>query len=160
MLNSMNVRAAERSELDQLARIWYDGWQDAHVALMPAELTRLRTVERFRDRLEAALPDIRVVGAVGTPAGFSIIKADELYQIFVSKEARGTGVAVALMDEAEARLARNGVRTAWLACAVGNERAARFYQKRGWQLAGTVTYHAETQDGPFPLNVCRYEKTL
>src|SRR5262245_8776345 len=149
----MKVRTAQPTEIDQLARIWYDGWHDAHVALMPAELTRLRTLESFRDRLEAALGEVRAVGPVGAPTGFSFTKADELYQIYVSAEARGTGVAVALMDEVEARLARRGIRTAWLACAVGNERAARFYRKRGWRLAGTVEYQAETVNGPFPLNV-------
>ena len=64
------------------------------------------------------------------------------------------------MEDAEARLSRNGVETAWLACAIGNDRAARFYEKRGWHRAGTMMNMAETSDGPFQLEVWRYEKAL
>jgi GNAT superfamily N-acetyltransferase len=156
----MKARPALKFELDRLARIWFDGWRDAHAEIVPPELARLRTLESFRDRLVAALPDIRVVGATNAPLGFSIVKHDELYQLFVSAEARGTGVAAALIADAEARLASSGVKTAWLACAIGNARAARFYEKSGWRRVGTMINHAETQEGPFPLEVWRYEKSL
>jgi GNAT superfamily N-acetyltransferase len=122
----MDVRVAEKFEIDQLARIWHDGWNDAHAHLVPVELVQHRTLESFRDRLEAALPDTRVVGASGAPVGFAIVKGDELYQLYVSAPSRGSGVAAALIDDAEARLAASGVESAWLACAIGNDRAARF----------------------------------
>ena len=83
----MDVRAAEASEIDTLARIWYDGWQDAHAELLPKELTPIRTLKSFRDRLSAALADVRVVGPIGEPAGFCLIKGDELYQLYVSAPA-------------------------------------------------------------------------
>jgi len=140
--------------------MWFDGWQDAHARIVPAELARLRTLESFRSRLQATLPDTRVVGPVGSPLGFSIVKGDELYQLYVAAPARGSGVAVVLIDDAEKRLAQQGVETAWLACAVGNHRAARFYQKRGWHEVGTMVYQADTANGSFPLEVWRYEKSL
>jgi GNAT superfamily N-acetyltransferase len=156
----MEVRAAEESEVDALAKLWYEAWQDAHARIVPEELTRARTLESFRQRLRADLPNVRVVGPVGAPVGFCTIKDDELYQLFVSAPARGSGVAAALIDDAEARLARSGVDTAWLACAIGNNRAARFYEKRGWHLAGTVVSQLDTTAGTFPLEVWRYEKAL
>ena len=156
----MNVRAAEASEIDHLARIWYDGWQDAHAAIMPAELTRLRTLESFGERLRAALPDLRVVGPSAAPVGLCILKGNELYQLYVSAQARGSGVAAALMADAEARLAAEGFEIAWLACAIGNDRAARFYDKSGWRRTGTVAYEAEIPNGTVPLEVWRYEKDL
>src|SRR5215210_254687 len=55
----------------------------------------------------------------------------------------------ALLDDGEARLARRGVRTAWLACAIGNNRAARFYEKRGWVRARTMVNRIDTADGVF-----------
>jgi ribosomal protein S18 acetylase RimI-like enzyme len=78
----------------------------------------------------------------------------------ISPEARGTGIAKVLTAEAEDRLSKNGVKTAWLACAIGNDRAARFYEKCGWRRAGAVVIEVETSAGPFPLEVWRYEKLL
>jgi len=156
----MNVRIAERAEINQLADLWYDGWRDAHAQIVPAELTRLRTRESFRNRLEAALPDVRAVGPLGAPVGFCIIKGDELYQLYVSAGSRGSGVAAALIADAEARLSERGVETAWLACAIGNERAARFYEKCGWRLARRMVNELDTVEGTFPLEVWRYEKSL
>lgn len=156
----MQVRFADAAEIDHLARLWHDVWHETHAPLQPPELTRLRTLESFHERLQAALPDIRVAGPLGAPVGFCVLKGEELYQLFVSPEARGSGVAAALIADAEARLAARGVETAWLVCAIDNERAARFYEKSGWHLAGTVVNPAETSSGPFPLEVWRYEKRL
>jgi GNAT superfamily N-acetyltransferase len=153
-------RDAEEAEIAHLAKLWYDGWQDAHAQILPAELARARTLESFRDRLHAALPNVRVVGSVGEPMGFCIVKGDELYQLFVAAQARGSGVAAALIADAEARLADAGVEIAWLACAIGNDRAARFYEKRGWRRAGIVVNELEIPNGVFPLEVWRYEKRL
>jgi ribosomal protein S18 acetylase RimI-like enzyme len=158
--DAMDVRAAEDAEIDHLARVWYDGWRDAHLRIVPAELTRLRTLESFRTRLQTDLRNVRVVGPSGAPVGFCIVKGDELYQLFVSAESRGSGVAGALIADAEARLAGSGVDTAWLACAIGNERAARFYEKRGWHRVGTIVNPLETGSGTFLLEVWRYEKSL
>ncbi len=63
------------------------------------------------------------------------------------------------MADAEARLAGEGVEVAWLACAIGNDRAARFYEKCGWRRAGTVAYEPDAAFG-MPLDVWRYEKRL
>ena len=158
--DDVKVRSGEERDLDQLAHVWFDGWHEAHAQIVPPGLTRLRTFESFRDRLRAALPDVRVVDASGAPVGFSVLKGDELYQLFVSAQARGSGVAAALIADAEQRLRASGVETAWLACAIGNERAARFYQKCGWHRVGTMLNQAETSAGTFPLDVWRYEKRL
>jgi len=159
-MTSWTVRPATPAEIARIARVWFDGWHEAHAHLVPPDLTALRTLESFAERLHPMLDDIRVVGAAGAPVGFCALKGDELYQMFVSREARGSGAAAALMADAEARLAAAGVTTAWLACAIGNDRAARFYEKSGWRRAATITYHAETPTGVLPLDVWRYEKSL
>jgi GNAT superfamily N-acetyltransferase len=123
-----------------------------------ARLVRLRTPGSFRGRLEAAFADVRVAGPPGAPVGFCALKGDELHQIFLAPEARGA--AAAPIADAEARLARRGVETAWLTCAIGNARAARFCEKSGWRLAGTVVAPAATSSGPLPMEVWRYEKRL
>ena len=157
---SMSVRAADVGEIDHLARLWHEGWRDAHAALAPAGLVRARTLDSFRDRLAAALPDTFVIGPPGAPSGFYMLKDDELYQFYVARAARGLGVAAALIADAEARLAARGVTTAWLACAIGNDRAARFYEKCGWVRARTTMNRLETADGVFEVEIWRYEKAM
>jgi hypothetical protein len=84
---AMTARPGDPSETGALARLWYDGWQDAHAAILP-------------------------------PA------------------------------DAEAQLSARCVETAWLACATGNARAARFYEKCGWCLTRTMVSSLDTVDGP------------
>jgi ribosomal protein S18 acetylase RimI-like enzyme len=155
-----NVRDPRASEIPALARIWHDGYHDAHAALMPEALTRARTLDSFSERMQTHLAEVRVVGQIGAPVGFYMLKSDELYQLYVSTTARGTGAAAALITDAETRLRERGTETAWLSCAIGNDRAARFYEKRGWIFAGTFISRLETPDGPFDVEVQRYEKRL
>lgn len=159
-LTGTNIRDAELSEIGQLAKIWFDGWQDAHALIVPAELARLRTLQSFGERLRAASAGVRVAGALGAPVGFYFLKGAELYQFYVSSNARGSGIAAVLMADAEARLGESGVQTAWLACAIGNDRAARFYEKCRWVRTGTVSDDVEVPGGTFALEVWRYEKSL
>jgi GNAT superfamily N-acetyltransferase len=160
MEQPMRPRLALPEEIDHLALLWHEGWRDAHEAILPEDLRNDRTLEGFRKRLQAALDQIRVVGAPRGPVGFYIVKHDELYQLYVSRTSRGRGVAAALMADAEERLSRSGVETAWLACAIGNKRAARFYEKCGWQFVGTMINPLDTSKGVYPLEVWRYEKVL
>jgi ribosomal protein S18 acetylase RimI-like enzyme len=157
---AMRVRDAEEAEIVYLAKLWYDGWRDAHEQIVPAKLKRLRTEQSFEERMRAAIAAVRVIGPPGEPVGFCMLKGDELYQLYVSAQARGSGAAAALMADAEARLSDSGFGTAWLACAIGNERAARFYEKCGWRRVGTMVNRLETPEGEFLLEVWRYEKQL
>ena len=158
MTAQLTIRNASETELDHLARLWHDTWHESHAPIVPAELTRRRTLDNFRQRLEHALPRIRVTGPAGAPVGFSVIQDGELYQLFVSAEARGTGAAAALIADAETRLRESGIETAWLACAIGNQRAARFYEKSGWSRVGTMVNRLVTPEGEYLLEVGRYEK--
>ena len=99
----MHVRPADPSDLDLLAGIWYDGWQDAHARILPPGLARRRTLESFRDRLRAALPNVRVVPAATPAVGFCLVRGDELCQLYVSAASRGSGAAAALITDAESR---------------------------------------------------------
>jgi GNAT superfamily N-acetyltransferase len=159
-LSPMLVWPARPDDIDQLSSLWHEGWHEAHASLVPAELTRLRTLDSFSQRLAAAIADVRVVRSSGRVSGFCWLKGSEVYQLFVSTDARGTGVAAALLADAERQLCGAGVRDAWLACAIGNDRAAAFYEKHGWRRIGTMINDVETSEGSFPLDVWRYEKRL
>jgi ribosomal protein S18 acetylase RimI-like enzyme len=156
----MELRAAQPEDIERLIEIWFEGWRDAHASILPDTLTRLRTRDSFRERLRSELDAVRVVVERGEPLGFAMIRTTELYQFYVAAPARGTGAAAALIRDAESAMLARGVDVAWLACAVGNVRAARFYEKNGWRQTGVVTIDSETSEGPFPLQVWRYEKDL
>jgi ribosomal protein S18 acetylase RimI-like enzyme len=156
----MIFRPAETDDLDALAQLWFDGWQDGHAHIAPAGLTKARTLESFRERLGAAMADLFVIGAPGAPIAFVMLNDDELYQFYVGRAARGSNVAPALMRAAETELARRGYTDVWLACAVGNDRAARFYDKSGWRNAGTRVSRLDTPGGVFEIDIWRYEKAL
>lgn len=156
----MVIRAAEDADVLALVRIWHDGWHDAHSQIVPAEMTRVRTKDNFRQRVADALSVMWVAGDAGAPVGFYVLSGEELHQLYVSAEARGTGVAAALLSDAERRLLNNGVEIGWLACAIGNHRAARFYEKHGWERMRIVNITVNTPAGVMPLDVWRYEKRL
>lgn len=156
----MQVRDAVDQDLLPLARLWHQGWTDAHAQILPEALARLRTAESFVERMRSAMGSVRTIGERGAPLGFHWIKGDELYQIYVAAEARGQGMAQALMGDAEARFLARGISRPWLACAIGNERAARFYRKAGWTMTGVECVPADTVEGPFPLDVWRFERAL
>jgi len=48
---------------------------------------------------------------------------------------------------------------AWLACAIGNERAARFYEKCGWHRTGVVTSRLDAPSGNFSAASLALRKT-
>ena len=159
-MSGMQVRHAQASETAALAQLWFDGWQDAHAAILPAELARLRTRESFAERLQRGLAEVRVVGPLGSPLGFCMLKEDELYQLFVCAQARGKGIAAQLLADGEARIVARGCKLAWLSCAIGNDRAARFYAKSGWRNTGKFITPVETTQGLFDLEVWRFEKRV
>ena len=156
----LDLRPAEPSDLPALARLWHAAWHETHAPLSPDSLVRLRTLDSFTDRLSGLLADTMTAGPIEQPLGFCAIKADELYQLFVAPEARGRGAAAALLADGETRLAAAGHDRAFLTCAIGNEHAARFYEKSGWRNVGVVTDTLETADGPYAMQVWRFEKAL
>jgi len=153
-------RPAIPRDIPALTALWLEGWIEAHAAIVPAELTALRTEASFADRLMRDLGATRVGTIEGNLAGFHIIKDAEVYQFYVGANARGTGFATALMTDAETILRANDTTNAWLACSIGNDRAAAFYRKVGWVNSRSETIDLDTSAGIFPLTVWRFEKTV
>lgn len=152
-----SVRDATSVDMSSLASLWHDAWHDAHAHLVPQGLVRARTLENFQTRLQL-LEAIRVLGPPGEPVGFHVVAGSLLDHLYVAAQVRGTGLAAILLTDAEERLAKQGHAIGWLTCAVGNDRAARFYAKHGWKLAGTVVERAPVLLGAIPVTVWRYEK--
>ena len=96
----------------------------------------------------------------GEVAGFVMVVGDEVEQVYVAAAHRGTGIAAALMHEAERQVAANGHAEAWLAVVPGNARARAFYEKAGWRDDGPFDYAAATEHGPIAVPCRRYTKLL
>lgn len=156
----LEPRLATAHDLEPLARLWHDGWREAHLGHVPEELTKRRTLASFRSRVEAFGDALRTAGPNGAPLGFAAIHADELDQIFVAPEGRGTQLAAILLKDAEARMKASGVTRAHLLCVIENTRAARFYGLQGWQNMGISRETVKTELGPFAFDLLRFEKTL
>ncbi len=156
----LTLRPATSDDVPILARIWFEGWHDAHHDILPESLRQHRTEARFAERLSHALNDLRVLVRDGEVLGFTYLRHNEVYQLYLGREARGSGAAAALMDDAEAQLSARGFDHLILDCAIGNGRAERFYEKRGWINAGPLPVEIETDDGAIPLTVLRFEKRV
>jgi GNAT superfamily N-acetyltransferase len=151
---------ARPGDIPALAALWNSGWHEAHAAIVPSALTKLRTLDSFETRAARHLPATRIARSEGQLLGFSMIRGNELYQLYVDPAARGSGAAQALVQDAEEIIRQAGHDRAILACSIGNERAAQFYRKCGWTCSGEHDEELEVPGGSFTLTVWRFERAL
>jgi GNAT superfamily N-acetyltransferase len=149
------VRPATPEDAPAVAEIWRDGWRDGHLGLVPDELAAVRTDESFRTRAADRIGDTTVAAVDGAVAGFVMVVGDEVEQVYVSARHRGSGVADALLAEAERQVRENGHASAWLAVVAGNGRARSFYERMGWSDEGGFDYQAAVEDGTSVAVPCR-----
>lgn len=134
------VRRAEAADLDALAAL-FDAYRRFYE--QPADVPRARRflAERLANGESVVFVALRADGA--GLAGFcqlyptfcSVAAAPTrvLYDLFVAPEARGQGVAQALMQAAEDDARRAGCVRLDLSTAHTNRRAQALYESRGWQ---------------------------
>jgi GNAT superfamily N-acetyltransferase len=156
----LTLRPARTDDAPVVADIWRRGWRDGHLGHVPDALVAIRTDESFDTRAAHRVGDTVVATVDGDVAGFIMVVGDEVEQVYVAAEHRGGGVAAALLTEAERLVAANGHDRAWLAVAVGNARARRFYAKRAWVDEGVFDYAPTTEDGPVTVPCHRYVKAV
>lgn len=154
------IRKATPADASAVADIWSAGWPDGHLGHVPHELVAVRTEEDFRRRAAKRVADTVVAEVGGSVAGFTMVVDDEVEQVYVVAAHRGSGLADALLADAEARIRADGYRRAWLAVVAGNARARRFYERRGWVDDGPLVYPAEGPNGPIDVPAHRYVKDL
>jgi GNAT superfamily N-acetyltransferase len=154
------IRPAEPEDASAVADIWHHGWVDGHLGHVPDNLVAIRTVGSFSTRAAQRVGDTVVATVDGTLAGFVMVVGDEVEQVYVSRHHRGTGVAAALLAESERLVKETGHDQAWLAVAVGNARARRFYERNGWTDQGAFDYPAASEDGSIAVPCHRYVKRV
>ncbi|WP_340687305.1 GNAT family N-acetyltransferase [Amycolatopsis coloradensis] len=160
MPTSTVVRAATSADAGAIAKIWFHGWQDGHLGNVPDSLVRIRTRESFWERAAERVGDTTVAVLDGEVAGFVMVVGDEVEQVYVSSDHRGSGVAGVLLSEAERLVSADGHSRAWLAVAPGNARARRFYERCGWVDNGEFDNRVTGPEGMVSVPCRRYVKTV
>ena len=100
--------------------------QDTHPFPVPA------VRDRWLRELADADVDCRVVHAGGRVVAYVVLCGDELLHLGTAVDTWGSGLAGQVHDEALALLRDRGVTVVRARVFEGNERARRFYRRRGW----------------------------
>lgn len=132
------VRPARLNDRQAILEIWHQGWHEAHARLVPTALLAFRTPEYFSRWLDQCTDKFHVAEDDGALSGFVSVKDCEIVKLYVAPDARGAGVARALLSHAERLLAAQGIEEAALFCLAGNFRAERFYARQGWRISETI----------------------
>lgn len=155
--SDMQIRIAGQNDIGAVAQLWHLGWHSAHASIVDADLVRTRAPAEFVSRTQAHLSQTHLAIIDGAVVGFFMIEGNELYQFYVDSSQLGTGLATKMMGQAEALLPSP---IAWLACSVGNDRAAAFYAKSGWTNVGEEELQVETSEGAMAVRIWRFEKAV
>ncbi|WP_433935327.1 N-acetyltransferase family protein [Sorangium cellulosum] len=168
------IRRAQPGDAATIARVEVDSWRAAYLGLVPAsDLNALSTQAR-----EASWRRILSHGAAtGTRAwtlhaedaalGFASagptrdddepLDVGELYTLYLLPAAWGRGLGAALLDTAQADLARRRHRTMTIWVLEGNTRARRFYELSGFTRDGA---RRPARVGAGSLPEVRYRRAL
>ncbi len=125
--------------------------QDTHP--FPTDRVRRRWVEEVAD---PTVDCFVVVGVDGAVAGFAASRGAELLHFGTARHTWGSGLAARAHDELLVHIRRGGHALAWLRVFEDNERAVRFYRRRGWVPTD------QTSRSSFPPHptLRRYERGL
>ena len=141
---TFTIRAGTDADAEDFIRLIGDAWGEYPNCVLDvdAEVPELRALathfEKAGGALWAAEQDGRVVGMVATRPLRDDDEAWEIGRMYVAKEARGTGLAHALLDGAEAHAVAHGAQRMILWTDTRFEAAHRFYEKRGYVRAGSI----------------------
>jgi ribosomal protein S18 acetylase RimI-like enzyme len=150
------IGAERLSELEPL-------WRSLHrhhrsVADLPVladdDLSWQRRRDGYRALLETPGAFILLATVAEQPVGYAVVEIRagdddtwpvgahraELISLAVAVDARGRGIGSALMDAVDAELDRRGVRDLEVAVMAGNDRARRFYERRGLRVGELLLY--------------------
>ncbi len=158
-IHDVNIRKAEKTDIPALARVWNDSWHAGHGHIDPVA-AKFRDLAYFEERIVSGLARMIVAEEDGKIVGFSGWEGDGIAQVFIAPSHFGTNVAPRLLATVEAILKAEGYQRIWLHCAVGNDRARRFYEKNGWRVARVFDDEVGTREGPRPMRAWHMEKTV
>ena len=152
---TISYRDADPGDAPQLARFFADVFRETFGALYdPADLAAF-LAEHGEAQWAGQLGDpafaVRLAEASGTVAGYAKLgplrlpltltgPALELRQLYVAGSSRGTGIAAALMEWTINEARRRSAAELYLSVFTQNSRARRFYDRYGFEEAGSYKF--------------------
>jgi GNAT superfamily N-acetyltransferase len=152
----VTIRTATTDDARSIAEVHVSSWRWAYDRLLPATVLDALSVDaragEWASILAGSPGHVSVaVGPDGLLRGFASVGATrdgdggagtgELFAIYVEPGSAGRGVGSALQSWAEQALRDGGFTRATLWVLETNERARRFYERRGWTFDGTRGEH-------------------
>lgn len=138
--------------MEAIARLHLASWRSAYHGIVPDAFLEGVTLQSRVTRWHAALsaeesPGTETIVAVDGPTILGVCSfgprrqplsstTGEIYALHVLPASRRGGLGTMLLDEAGRRLVERGFRWAFLWVLRENMDARRFYELRGWSLAG------------------------
>jgi ribosomal protein S18 acetylase RimI-like enzyme len=174
-ISRASIRRAQPADAAAIARTEVDSWQSAYLGLVPAAVLNALSVPARQASWHRILTRSATTGtrtwllcAGGAVLGFASagptrdpddapLDVGELYTIYLLPAAWGRGLGAALLDTAQADLARRRYRTMTLWVLEGNTRARRFYELAGLSRDGA---RRPTRVGTVSLPEIRYRRAL
>lgn len=131
------LRPAQQGDLDTLVELGRRSWLSAFAQTAPFTLIEwwART-DRVRTLFAANWPQMLLCCQADEILGLVQPAQDEVNGLWVHPAHQGAGVGSQLLAAAEAEIAREGNRVAWLTCSAWNPRALAFYAARGYVETG------------------------
>lgn len=166
----IEVRPAAESDVQTLAAVHVQAWQDAYRGQMPDDFLDGLSIPSFERwwRAEVTSPDrptwvgvldstIRGFTTVGASRDQDADGAGEVWAINMVRQAWGSGLGQMLFDTGTAWLAEQRFADATLWVLDTNARARRFYERNGWRPDGATKVDDR---GTFRLHEVRYRIAL
>ncbi len=151
-MGALLIRTGTSDDAETLFAIHKESAMTAHVEIFPPERYRFPD-DRMRAHWQEAVrddgTDVLVAERSGAPVGFATVSPGWLRNLFVLPAEWNRGTGGALHDEAVDILRRHGeVAQLWVLEA--NERARRFYERRGWRDDGG---RSRSDFPPYPVEL-------
>lgn len=153
------LRPLTEADLDELLEMQRDGAVAGLSHLFPQETHPFPTEEirqRWLGELADPTADCFVAEVEGRLAAFGVTQGDEFLHFGTAVWSWGTGLADRVHSELLAHMASQGHRRVWLKVFDENERAVRFYSRRGWVPTEDTM---RTEFPPHPV-LRRFERDL
>lgn len=149
---AFQVRPANVEDAQAIAVVHVKTWQYAYRGQIPDDFLDSMSIARRTERWRTILAgrefqeQIFVAEVDGTIVGFSVVgrsrdddaddSVGELYAIYIDAQSMNHGVGSALLEAGQVYLAQQGYALATLWVLETNQRARRFYERKGWAVDG------------------------